>query len=72
MYKKDSETNLPSVKIREARAELKKPQKHSGKQACVTSALRMDELEEAIKQLKKLPAHESHQLSRETDGTDPQ
>ena len=52
MYKKDSETNLPRERIRIARAELKNPQKHSGKQACMTSALRMDELEEAIKQLK--------------------
>ena len=47
------ETNLPRERIREARAELENPQKHSGKQACMTSALRMDELEEAIKQLKK-------------------
>ena len=52
MHKKDSETNLPRERIREALAELKNPQKHSGKQACMTSALRMDELEEAIKQLK--------------------
>ena len=52
MYKNDNETNLPTVRIREGRAGLKNPQKHSGKQACMTSALRMDELEEAIKQLK--------------------
>ena len=52
MYRKDSETNLPRERIREARAELKNPQKYSGKQACMTSAIRMDELEEAIKQLK--------------------
>ena len=52
MYKKDSETNLPGERIKEAFAKLKNPQKHSGKQACMTSALRMDELEEAIKQLK--------------------
>ena len=52
MYKKDSGTNPPRERIREARAELKNPQKHSGKQECMTSALRVDELEEAIKQLK--------------------
>ena len=38
MYKKDSETNLPGERIKEAFAKLKNPQKHSGKQACMTSA----------------------------------
>ena len=61
MYKKDSETNLSRERIKEARAELKNPQMHSGKQACMTSDLPMDELEEAMKQLKnkKSPGRDS-------------
>ena len=56
IYQEDSTVTLPRNRTREVRDELKQAMKQETTDCCMTSPLRMDELDEAIRSLKRKKA----------------